>query len=416
MAKRAATLCALLYVLAFGVKAETTTIRIAGSGGIDKEVVHGLVADVLQEDIGALGVEVNYLPIESGFNQYIINALSSGTAPDLFYVDVSMIDVFAGSGKIASFNNPLMADVFIPVLTDSFTVDHSFYAVPKDFNSLALIYNRDIFDDAAVPYPTAEDTHLSLFEKLKAVVAALGNEGVYGACFQLDFTRFAPFLYATGWQPIGEDQRTRIDEKFERAFRFYIDLFQSGVVVPASNLGQSWSGGCFGAERTAIAMEGNWIAGYLRDKAPNLVFGAVPSPKDAITGQAGNLLFTVGWAVNLDGGNVEQAMQVADVLTSEKSQRWVLNSGLALPSRSSMSEEVMSSQSTQYERLAAAVYATVQRGYVRPYNFSPYGQSWSDPIAEAISGVLVGGVAIEDALKTAQKRYDYMYEKMLEVQ
>jgi len=39
-------------------------------------------------------------------------------------------------------------------LIQAFTLNGKVYGIPKDFNTLAIEYNKDIFDEAKVPYPT----------------------------------------------------------------------------------------------------------------------------------------------------------------------------------------------------------------------------------------------------------------------
>ena len=64
-----------------------TELVVAGWGS-DRAVVHELLTDVVVDDLTAAGLNVRYQAVESGYDQFILNALSSGTAPDVFYVDV----------------------------------------------------------------------------------------------------------------------------------------------------------------------------------------------------------------------------------------------------------------------------------------------------------------------------------------
>src|SRR5262245_53516452 len=65
----------------------TDTVRISGWGGGEVAIVNGLITDVLAEDLKAADINVVYEPVDGDFSQFIINALSAGTAPDLFYTD-----------------------------------------------------------------------------------------------------------------------------------------------------------------------------------------------------------------------------------------------------------------------------------------------------------------------------------------
>ncbi|MGL5949503.1 MAG: hypothetical protein ACRCYV_10855, partial [Aeromonas sp.] len=145
-------------------------ITIAGTGGIDVAIVHKLINDVVADELKAAGIKINYVPIEGDYPQYLFNSLSAKTAPDAFYVDIVFADPLIKSGNLAAVEPSLQPIVnsILPSLNQPFTVADKQYGIAKDFNTLALQFNKDIFDDAAVAYPTDEDNWEQLREKLVA--------------------------------------------------------------------------------------------------------------------------------------------------------------------------------------------------------------------------------------------------------
>lgn len=398
-------------LLAAGLSANafaTTEVNIAGWGGNDVVVLNNLVNDVLAEDFAKAGLDVKYQAIEGDFSQFITNSLSAGTAPDAFYIDVVFANTLVNSGKVApnSANLNSLSNELIPSLNSAFTLKDAQYGVAKDFNTIALQFNKDIFDDAEVEYPTNDDSWEDLRTKLLEVKEVLGDE-VSGICVMPDYARFAPFALATGWKPFNENGQTILDENFERAFNFYTGLVtEDEVGILATDLGQGWGGGCFGTEETAVALEGNWISGYLRDKAPNLPYGTTLMPTDPVSGERGNLLFTVAWGVNADGKNIEATQKAVEILTSQKAQEWVLDSGLALPSREALGESEFFSQQDSESELAKQVFDGALKGNVEPFAFGDYGTAWMTPINEALNSVLLGQMSQKEAIKMAQERYN----------
>ncbi|GAM61029.1 extracellular solute-binding protein [Vibrio ishigakensis] len=387
-----------------------TEVTIAGWGGNDVVVLNKLVNEVLVDDFKKAGIDIKYRAVEGDFSQYITNALSAGTAPDAFYMDVAFANTFINSGKVqansANLNN--VSQSMIPSLNTAFEANGEQYGLAKDFNTIALQYNKDIFDDAEVEYPTNQDSWDDLRKKLVEVKEVLGDE-VAGICVMPDYARFGPFALATGWKPFNEQGKTVLDDNFKRAFEFYTNLVTKDEVgILATDLGQGWGGGCFGTEETAVALEGNWISGYLRDKAPNLPYGTTLMPTDPKTGERGNLLFTVAWAVNADGKNVEATQKAVEILTSKKAQEWVLDAGLALPSREGLSKSEFFEQTDSESVLAKQVFDGARTGHVEPFAFRQYGAAWMTPINEALNSVLLGQMSQDEALKIAQKKYDSM--------
>ncbi len=385
-----------------------TEVTIAGWGGNDVVVLNKLVNDVLADDFKKANLIVKYQAVEGDFSQFITNSLSAGTAPDAFYVDVVFANTLVNSGKVAPNSDQLdkVAKSIIPSLNAAFTLNGKQYGIAKDFNTIALQYNKDIFDDAEVAYPTNDDTWEDLRKKLLDVKKTLADE-VSGICVMPDYARFAPFALSTGWKPFNEQGKTVLDDNFERAFNFYTGLVTKDKVgILATDLGQGWGGGCFGTEETAVTLEGNWISGYLRDKAPNLPYGTTLMPKDPRSGKRGNLLFTVAWGINADGKNVAATQQAVEILTSQKAQEWVLDSGLALPSREALGRSTFFAQQGAESELAKQVFDGALNGHVEPFSFGNYGTAWMTPINEALNSVLLGQMTQQEAIKAAQKKYD----------
>ncbi|MFH5070374.1 hypothetical protein ACHHY8_18830 [Enterobacter cloacae complex sp. 2024EL-00215] len=403
----------LFSLSGYVLSANKTEIVIAGWGGNDVVVLNKLIKEVLAEDFDKANLNVKYQAVEGDFSQFIINAISAGTAPDIFYIDALYASVLINSGKIAANDKKLnqTAQDIIPGLNKAFEAKGTQYGIPKDFNTIALQFNKDIFDDAGESYPDNNDSWDDLRDKLLAIKKSLGNE-VAGICIMPDYARFAPFALATGWRPFDEKGKTILDERFARAFNFYTDLvIKDKTGILASDLGQNWGGGCFGTEKTAVAFEGNWIGGYLRDKAPNLAYGSSLLPKDPVSGERGNLLFTVAWGRNADSRNAEAAQRAVEILTSKKSQEWVLASGLALPSREALGHSEYFTHKNAESELAKNIFEGAISGHVESYSFRQYGAAWATPINEALTAVLLGQMSQEKAIKMAQDKYTVLENK-----
>lgn len=387
------------------------TVTIAGFGGNDVLAMNRLVKEVLAEDFRRANIHVSYFAVQSDYPKYILNALSSGNAPDAFYVDANAATPWIKTGKLATLSTSLQqqSHAILPSVMQIYQKNQQQYAIPKDINALGLVYNRDIFDDANVAYPNEQDTWHSFKHKLQQVVNNIGDEGVTGMCISEDFDRFTPFLLATGWKAFDADYRTVLDEKFERAFRFYVSLLQDGLAVMPADLGQRWGGGCFATERSAVTIEGGWLAGFLNDRSPNMLYGATLPPKDPQTGQRGNIIFTAGWAMSADSPHKHAVETVIALLTGEKAQRAVLASGLALPSLTTLNDVPYLSGGEPRHQLAKTIVQAAQVEQVMVAAYGPYGNNWIEPIKLALSAVMLKQKSIEQAIADAQQQYNHLH-------
>jgi multiple sugar transport system substrate-binding protein len=385
------------------------TVRVAGFAGSDPVVINGLLTEVLKDEIAAAGITVEYTPVDGDFSQFIVNALSAGTAPDLFYVDIFWSDSIFGNGQAVPVADQSVGAAIMPNLTNAFTRDGKLMGVPKDFNTLAVHYNIDIFNDAGVDVPDADDTWDDFAAKLTAVHDKLGD--VAGMCLVPDYARFGAFALASGWTPFDANGKTVLDDNFKRAFTFYTGLAKSGAGVLAANVGEGWTGGCMSSEKAAIAIEGAWMIGALRDSAPSMVWGSTMLPKDPVSGNRGNLIFTVAWAVNAASTVQGDAQTLAALLTSEKAQQWVLEKGLAIPSRSSLADNAFFAGDSNAAKASKVVFDGAGDGNVQPYYFGAYGGAWMEPINSALNSVLLGEAEVDAAIAEAQGKLDALMAK-----
>ena len=391
--------------LAAGAPATAETVRIAGFGGQDTAVVNGLITEAVGDRIAEAGIEVVYEPIEGDFSQFILNALSAGTAADLFYVDIFWANAVFEADQAAPIADQSVADDLLPNLAAAFSRDGVLLGIPKDFNSLNLNYNVDVFEEAGVDVPDADDTWAEFEEKLVAVSDALDGE-VAGICVVPDYARFGPFALATGWEPFDADGRTVLNDDFRRAFEFYTGLTRSGAGVGVAGVGEGWMGGSMSSEKAATALEGGWMIAHLRDAAPSMVWNSTMMPRDPETGERGNLIFTVAWTVNPASEVADAAQELAAILTSPEAQQWVLEEGLAIPSRAALADNPWLQGDSVAQVASRNAFEGTSDGAVMPYEFGPYGGAWMEPINSALNAVLLGEQDVDAALADAQAALD----------
>lgn len=402
--KKVLTLSLGLALLAASASAQTAskTVKINGYGGTDQTLVNDLINRFVKPQMAKDGVTVVYQPLQGDYNKALTTLLAANTAGDVMYLPGETVDGFVATGKVLPLNGLVSPTPFIKSLNTAFTRNGKLYAVAKDFNTLTVVYNKDLFDEAGVAYPNNNDTWSSLATKLRQVKTKLGND-YYGTCLAPSWDRFGAFAFATGWQQFGANGKTNLaDPRFAEAFNWYTGLAKDKVGVQPSELSAGWNGDCLKSGKVAVAIEGGWIVNFLRDNAPNLKFGTALLPKNDKTGKRGNFLYTVGWAINSGTKNKAAAVKVLNILTSPQVQQYVLEQGLAIPSRSSLTNSAYFKKADPGAQNARLVFDGADDGYVRAFTFGPKGPDWAKPINEALASVLSGQKSAADALKKAQ--------------
>jgi len=378
-------------------------IRIMGYGGQDPAILVRLLDEVIGAELAREGITLSYEPLEGDYNAALFNALSAGTAGDIFYIPVETAPGIIATGKVLPLDGRIDLSPFIASLNEAYTVGGQVFGIAKDFNTLAIHYNKDLFDEAGVAYPDASDTWVTFADKLRGIASV---EGAAGACFPAGYDRFGAFAFATGWQPFDAEGRTNLlDPAFIEAVTWYTDLVREGAAIQPSDIGQGWTGGCFATDEVGVAIEGAWMLGFLRNEAPNLQYGTTFMPIGP-SGERGNFLYTVAYGVNVDSPNRDAALRVLAALTSPAAQQWVLEQGLAIPSRSNLADNPYFATGSVEAIANQVVFQGAADGNVLGFQFGNIGTDWMQPVNAALVAIMNGEASVEGALTAAQAEID----------
>lgn len=282
-------------------------------------------------------------------------AFASGDYANVFYVDSSILPDWVDAGVVAvgegMIENP---DGFYADLLDVFTLDGILYCPPKDFSTMALQYNRDLFDAAGLDYPTPDWTWDDLWEASEALSQLETEDGqsVIGLVTPLELPRFLPFLYQAGGDFVDEDGNIVFDsEETRAALDFYAGFSQEGIGGAPSVVDAGWGGEAFGSGRAAMAMEGNWVINFLLENHPELNWGVTELP----AGDAGKatMAFTVCYGVAADNENMDASWQLVNFLTGEEGQSRAAEVSFGpMPTRVSSADDYLATWGPRSEGLA----------------------------------------------------------------
>lgn len=383
------------------VSAEKTVVRLSGWASSPSETA--LLESLLYKfSVENPDIVVKYEPITGDFKQTLLTGIASGTEPDVFYLDIFWWQEFARNEVLLPLDD-LMASSgtergeFVPALIDAFSYEGATYGIPKDFNTLGLFYNTELFDQAGLEYPTADWS----WDDLKTAAEALTDlsdpdKPVYGLGVPPDQGRFPIFAFQNGGDLMTEDYSdTTLDSpEVIEAAQYYTDFRANKIGATPADVGEGWQGTVFGKGQFAMVYEGGWLIPYLRDQFPGTKYG-VSLPPQGPKGP-GNLIFTVAWGISANTQNAEAAWRVVNFLTNEAAQTQVLESGFALPTRLSMGD----SQWLIDHPNSAAIFNGSLNG-AQPFFFGPVTSDVLGETGKALERIYLEGATPADSLATA---------------
>ncbi len=151
-----------------------------GFTGPDRPALEALVQQ-FNESQAEVEIEMTIMPWDSLY-QTLLGALSSGEGPDIIGVNFNYVPVYASSGYVADLTEYLVEGTNLDpalwpeALVERLQYDGKFYAVPINFATLLMYYNKDLFAKAGLD----PDNPPKTWDEWIAAIRATTGEGVYG--------------------------------------------------------------------------------------------------------------------------------------------------------------------------------------------------------------------------------------------
>ena len=274
-------------------------------------------------------INLQYTPYKGGeYWTKLEAAMNGGTAPDVFwinclhakkYVEGGMVEPLDDAAKNAGLD---MAKDFPEALVQTYTFDNKLYAIPKDFDTNALWYNKEIFDNAGVAYPTDDWTWDDMVAAAKKLTDT--SKGIYGMAAPLDFqTCYWNTIFANGGSIMSDDQKSTMysDSKTMGGLQPWIDLIQKDKVSPDINtLTDTSADTLFESGKVAMIYGADYmIAEYL---AADTVKGKINLARiPTFNGKRGNVINGLGYAVYTKSKQKEAAEKLAAWMGSAEAMK-----------------------------------------------------------------------------------------------
>jgi ABC-type glycerol-3-phosphate transport system substrate-binding protein len=105
---------------------------------------------------------VSYTQLDpANYNSQVLSALAAGTGPDIFEIDDRSVPKWESviapmpAAVEAQFGLLAIKNAFPDVVTQDFVQNGQVYALPLSIDTLAMIYNKDLFNTAGIAIPPA---------------------------------------------------------------------------------------------------------------------------------------------------------------------------------------------------------------------------------------------------------------------
>ena len=332
--------------------------------------------------------------------------VAGGAANDVFWLNAANLPVYASQGAIVPIQSlvddgSVDANAYPESLRSIYTFEGTVYGIPRDFDTIALFYNKDLFDAAGVEYPTADWTWDDLRTAAEALTVKNGDTTTqWGFASTLEEQQsYGNFIAQNGGHILNTEMTEAVldepaaCEALQFAGAFIADGLSPSVAEQQANDPYE---ALFPAGVIAMIPGGSWNALTFSQANPAIQVAPLPMGKQRASAIHG--LANVIWT-----GSQQQcaALEWVKYLASADAERILGETGTVIPAMEGLQEDwVASIPGMDLQVFIDAV------DYSFPLPASPAGPEWEDKVLETLVEGWSGGIPADEICARADDAAD----------
>lgn len=382
---------------------EQVTITYACWDSNQAELIRKIADDFENENANIkIDIQVN------GWSDYwtaLEAAATGGSLPDTFWMHSNNIYYYAANDQLLDLTQYIEQSSDVDLanypegLVDIYHLDEKQYAIPKDYDTIALWYNKTLFDEAGLTYPDETWTWDNLYDAAKKLTKDDGTQ--YGFCAGLHNQEgYYNFVYQNGGTIITDERQSGYaDEKTIEGITYYFDFVKDGLspeIYDDAARGEAIENGL-----CAMGLFGSWnLSGFASNDFMKENFDCAVLPKSNNGGQS-SIFNGLGNAIAVNTQHPDEAWKWVEYLSSEAGQLKQAQLGVAISAFNGTAD----AWTQAYPQFNVSCYIDmVDYAQIRPY--SNQTSVWEDKAYELLKGAYGGKEDVSTAAKNVAEMMD----------
>ncbi len=325
-------------------------------------------------------------------------AATGGSLPDTFWMHSNNINYYGANGQLLDLTDYIEKSEAVDLanypegLDQIYNIDGKQYAIPKDYDTIALWYNKTLFDEAAIDYPDETWTWDDLKEAAKKLTKADGTQ--YGFCAGLHNQEgYYNFVYQNGGEIISDSKVSGYDEEktiagIEEYFSFVKEGLSPEIYDDQARAEAIQNGLC------AMGLFGSWnLSGFAATDFMTTNFNCAVLPMSNDGGKA-TIFNGLGNAISATTKHPDEAWKWVEYLSSKEGQERQAELGVAISAYNGTADKF----SEAYPMFNTKCYIDmIDYAQIRPY--SNQTSVWEDKAYELLKNAYAGKEDTKEACK-----------------
>ncbi|MFC5450409.1 sugar ABC transporter substrate-binding protein [Paenibacillus aestuarii] len=377
---------------------ETVELSFSSWGGSAYKETNDLLIQAFTAKHPNIKVKIEDTPNKQ-YWQKMEAAASGENLPDVFWMNGPRFASYAANGMLKPLDDLIKQDNvdlknYPESLVKLYNYNGKQYAIPKDFDTIGVWYNKALFDAKGVPYPDGSWNWEQFVDTAKKLTDPA--KGVWGVAAALDSQGgYYNTIYQSGGNVISDDKKKSGYDSPEgiAGIKFWTDLINVHKVSPTlAQMTDTEPLDMFQSGKVAMLWEGSWNAttfaknDYLKDKVD-----VAPLPKNK---QQSVVIHGLGYAMSAKSQHPKEAWELLKFLGSKEAMDIHAKTGVAIPAFNGTQDVWVKS----FPNMKLQIFIDEVK-YAKPYPVSKYTSKWSSLEQEILNKAWAGQVSAEEAAK-----------------
>ncbi len=368
------------------------------------------LADEFEKQNPGIKVEIELTPFQQYWTK-LEAATTGGQMPDVIWMSAANFEKYAINGMLLPLNENIesagidMAN-YVEGTTKLYQMDGKQYGMPKDVDSIAMWYNKELFDKAGLEYPTNDWTWKDMKDAATKIQATL--DGVYGVVLPLNDSQSSYYnvIPQNDGFVISEDKKKSGygDPNTIEAIAMIKDLIDSKASPSYTTVVENKANEMFQSGQVAMLYDGAWRGvEFSQNEKLNKKVGVVTMPKIK---NKKTVVHGLGLVIGKTTKNPEEAWKFIEFLSTKEAHEKVAKSGIVIPAYI----EAQPLWAEAYTNIDVSAYVEALKENT-PYPASLDTSKWAQVEVDELTKVWTGHSTPEEACKKIETEMDAILAK-----
>ncbi|MBF6596101.1 MAG: sugar ABC transporter substrate-binding protein [Thermaceae bacterium] len=396
-------------------------------------------ADAFQKQNPNIKIDI----VQKGWNDYwtgITTGFVSGTAPDVFTDHLAKYPEFAQNQQIVDLaplikRDSVATNIYYPGLYDLWGREGKQYGLPKDWDTIAVVYNKKMLKEAGISEGifktwTWNPENGGVFGQVVAKLS-LDKKGNNGLAKNFDPKNVERYGFTTNSSggPYGQTEWSWLavsngfkyndgpwstkyyydDPKLAQTIQWLADLsLKKGFAAPLADVARLGGSALFASGKVAMISDGSWMIKWYKDNTKfDVGFALLPTGPDGRKSMFNGLADSI-W---VGSKHKEEAWKWVKFLASPACENIVGSYGVVFPAIKSGAELALKAHAKEGLDVSAFLTEANTKGGTFLFPISDNASQITSIMTAAMDSVFLGKATAAQALKDANVQVNALFKK-----